>query len=108
MNDDEIDRALSATGACWTCYGAGRERDEESRRWHDCGTCHGSCDDPLATLRATQAVGHLLRRLIAAQPQPVNVHFSAGQAFGDAGRSAEDLAAAIARGEAHARKMGLP
>lgn len=67
MSDIEINKALAASGECDGCEGRGYTLDrDEGGVLHEnhCGSCDGTGRDPHAQLRATQAVGHLLLRLL--------------------------------------------
>jgi len=62
VNDIEIDKALAASGECDACNGGGTVYEYDGRV--PCRQCGGSGCDPRVALRATQAVGHLLLRLL--------------------------------------------
>lgn len=63
-DDDQIMRALTASGECVACLGTGTVFDDENvgSGEHRCGQCDATGRDPLALLRAVQAVGLLLLR----------------------------------------------
>lgn len=58
MTDEEILAALDAEGDCSRCCGSGKI--VVNRDWCPCDRCAGTGVDQRATLRAMQAVGHLL------------------------------------------------
>lgn len=64
MTESEIVAALNHRGSCPNCGGDGGEPGTCDSRGRDnpCSVCHRTGIDPLALLRAVQAVGHLLRR----------------------------------------------
>ena len=65
MDDESIKAALTATGECLVCAGRGylhNEDDVNDPHEYRCGACDRTGHDPLALLRAVQAVGLLLMR----------------------------------------------
>jgi DnaJ-class molecular chaperone len=64
VTDEEIDKALTADGVCSDCGGDGEQMNHENYKVFPCRACNGTGNDRLALLRATQAVGHLLLRLV--------------------------------------------
>lgn len=61
MTDDEIKDALDATGHCLECEGEGcTYGDVNDPQEYRCTHCRGTRREPLALLRAVQAVGLLL------------------------------------------------
>ena len=65
MTDEEIEKALTDDGICSDCGGDGEQLNHENYKVFPCSACKGTGSDRLALLRATQAVGHLLRKLVA-------------------------------------------
>ncbi len=62
MTDDEINKALTASGDCEECGGDGEHMNHENYRVSPCRACNGTGNDRHALLRAMQAVGFLLLR----------------------------------------------
>lgn len=62
MTDEEIRAALAASGECDHCEGSGCEpgTSDSRGRTDPCGECGRTGNDPLALLRAVQAVVQLL------------------------------------------------
>ncbi len=61
MTDEEIDKALTASGDCEECGGRGAARDHYGSS-QQCWPCRGTGRDPNALLRAVQAIGFLFLR----------------------------------------------
>lgn len=65
--NQQIETALTADGRCAACDGCGRDYSRDGIYTDKCSICDGSGRDPLALLRAVQAIGmvqlEILRQL---------------------------------------------